>query len=432
MRVYGNGTKQYRREVVTEHIPLEERIYDLTLNKLTAKGYNLQREFSLFEPVRDAAVLEFCKHFGIPLDDRLRVLMLAGDAQACGYYRVYLPAKYLKRSFGDKLSIVTSMSTITPELIRWADIIVVQRAGSFNQTVMLDRFARDRVVITEDDDNFFVIDENNPAYETLKQSSGILYLWMQMLKRADAHQVSTRAIADWMRGYRDPVDREKTLAKPTAILPNSLETGDSKRYGPTWKKGPVTIGWAGSTAHVTDLAVLNEPLSKIQRRYPNVKFAVIGWNGAAPAGKGKYGSAIPDVWLHRTVGAFPLEGFMEGLATEAFDIALAPLEDIPFNHGKSNLRLLQHALTGSPVVASDVGEYGRFRNALHVKRNDPELWEKAIAGLLDNPKLRGELIEGAKKEVMERYDIEKNTSYWAEFYIEMAKRFRKQLRNRVE
>ncbi len=418
--------------MVSEHISLEEMIYDLTVNKLAVQGYNLQREISLFEPVRDAAVEEFCKHFEIPLDDRVRVLMLAGDALACGYYRIYLPAKYLKRNFGEKLSIVTTMSTITPELIRWADIIVVQRAGSFNQMVMLDRFARDRVVITEDDDNFFVIDEDNPAYETLKPSSGTLYLWMQMLKRADAHQVSTRAIADWMKDYRDPADNERAIGRPTAILPNSLETGNTKCCDPTRKRGSLTIGWAGSSAHVRDLAVLNEPLSRIQQRYPDAKFTMIGWNGAVPAGKkGKYVSAIPNVWIDRTVGGFPLEGFMEGLAAEAFDIALAPLEDIPFNQGKSNLRLLQHALTGSPVVASDVAEYGRFKEALHIKRNDPELWEKAIAEMLDNPRLRGELTEAARREVVKRYDIEKNASYWAEFYMEMAKVFRKKLRNRV-
>ena len=58
------------------------------------------------------------------------------------------------------------------------------------------------------------------------------------------------------------------------------------------------------------------------------------------------------------------------------DIAVAPLAKIPFNQGKSNLRLLEYGALGIPVVCTDIDPY-RNSPACCVE-NTEEAWTGAI------------------------------------------------------
>jgi glycosyltransferase involved in cell wall biosynthesis len=51
-----------------------------------------------------------------------------------------------------------------------------------------------------------------------------------------------------------------------------------------------------------------------------------------------------------------------------FDIGVAPLNDIPFNHAKSWIKAIEYAAAGIPVVMSDVGEYRRLHDQYGIGR----------------------------------------------------------------
>ena len=73
------------------------------------------------------------------------------------------------------------------------------------------------------------------------------------------------------------------------------------------------------------------------------------------------------------------------LASLGLDLAVAPLEDHPFNTCKSNLRLLEYGACGYPVVCSDLEPY---RGDLPVTRvrNRTRDWIEAIRmHLADRP-----------------------------------------------
>jgi hypothetical protein len=65
------------------------------------------------------------------------------------------------------------------------------------------------------------------------------------------------------------------------------------------------------------------------------------------------------------------------LASLDLDLAVAPLEDVPFNHAKSHLRLLEYGVLGYPVVCTDLTPY---RGAYPVTRvpNRFKDWVEAI------------------------------------------------------
>ena len=77
------------------------------------------------------------------------------------------------------------------------------------------------------------------------------------------------------------------------------------------------------------------------------------------------------------------------LASLDLDIAIAPLENNPFNACKSNLRLLEYGAMGWPVVCSDVYPYRRTMNPpVLAVPNDDQAWITALRNLINDPGLR--------------------------------------------
>jgi len=53
----------------------------------------------------------------------------------------------------------------------------------------------------------------------------------------------------------------------------------------------------------------------------------------------------------------PLPQYPGKLASLDLDLALAPLENNPFNEAKSHLRILEYGILGYPVICSDIFPY---------------------------------------------------------------------------
>ncbi len=73
----------------------------------------------------------------------------------------------------------------------------------------------------------------------------------------------------------------------------------------------------------------------------------------------------------------PIDEYPAKLASLDLDLAVAPLEDVPFNHAKSHLRLLEYGILGYPVVCTDLTPY---RGDYPVTRvpNRFKAWQEAI------------------------------------------------------
>lgn len=89
---------------------------------------------------------------------------------------------------------------------------------------------------------------------------------------------------------------------------------------------------------------------------------------------------IPD---HRMITS-PLKTIDKYHELFAFDIGLIPLNDIPFNHAKSNLKGLEYAASGIPFVAQGLPEYERLRDRKVGRIADTaDEWVKELTSLLD-------------------------------------------------
>jgi hypothetical protein len=180
----------------------------------------------------------------------------------------------------------------------------------------------------------------------------------QRLKRAlslcDRLVVSTAPLAE----------RYGKWCGETVVMPNYLEAGRWLGLEPKRRGGrKPRVGWAGAAGHVGDLALIE---NVVEATANEVDWIFLG--------------LCPDrikPMLREFHPWVPLHDYAAKLASLDLDLAIAPLEDVPFNEAKSNLRLLEYGVLGYPVICTDIEPY---RGNLPVQRvaNRPRAWIAAI------------------------------------------------------
>ena len=100
----------------------------------------------------------------------------------------------------------------------------------------------------------------------------------------------------------------------------------------------------------------------------------------------------------------------------AFDIALAPSLGIKFNDAKSDIRVLEAAICGVPVVASETTYGDTVREAkCGLVAKKAQKWIRYLNRLVNSASLRNELGQNGRRYTKGRtYDA--NAWQWAEAY----------------
>jgi hypothetical protein len=151
----------------------------------------------------------------------------------------------------------------------------------------------------------------------------------------------------------------------------------------------VRIGFpAGHPGHAFNLAVVEEAVEAVLRRYPQATFVLMGALAVAPR-LAAFAGRIAQV---------PYMDWRELPAVLArLDICMAPLADNAFNRCKSDIKFLEAALVRVPVVASPVGQLGEtIRHGTNgLLAADTTAWVKALSALIEQPQLREDLAAAA-------------------------------------
>lgn len=236
------------------------------------------------------------------------------------------------------------------------------------------------------DDDMFAINPDNPYW--LKNDHKHVY-WMQRMIADNPWLVVTcEQLAGRFR------DRRPLHAKDTVtVIPNYIS--DDYQHPPFDNGETLRIGFMGGSSHYADLhdtGVL-DAVQRLMHEHKNIRYHSIGM--------------FFDTYLPKSRSSFDMgkkgTAFLEELyPTMNYDIGIAPLEDNTFNRGKSNIKWQEYTRAGAVTVASDVGPYKPLKNgvnAMLVKENNAEAWYKALKQLIERPKLRQILLEGARKDL---------------------------------
>jgi glycosyltransferase involved in cell wall biosynthesis len=94
------------------------------------------------------------------------------------------------------------------------------------------------------------------------------------------------------------------------------------------------------------------------------------------------------------------------------DIGVAPLKDTPFNHAKSEIKLMEYSASGIPWVATKLSSYQRFAENMGMGRlaKNGKQWVSHLKALMD---VNTRIEEGARlRELVRMYDIKHGVTAW--------------------
>lgn len=226
------------------------------------------------------------------------------------------------------------------------------------------------------------------------------------LSIADGVTVPTEALATIVRQYTDGL---------VTVAPNLIDLASWHAVQRTSRRAfpaPV-IGWAGGNRPAREVEAMAIAWGRLARRYPQLRFQVVGYQ-LAP-----FGQHVPEEQLIR-VPLLPVEHYPLGYL--GIDIGCCPLtRDEPFNAGKSPIKALEYAASGSAVVASplvysEVIEHGETGFLAETA----DEWEWALAQLVEQTKLRRRLARRLFARVKREHSLERQLWRWPDAWQQIV------------
>ncbi|MBK6741807.1 MAG: glycosyltransferase [Hydrogenophilales bacterium] len=321
--------------------------------------------------------------------NRPRILAHTGDRAGSGEYRVMAPMRQLNRA-GRVYGLETDRYLGIPELLRFEpDSIVLQRQIEPRNIERIEGYRRHGKAFTvfELDDLLF----NPPVRHVASAQIASLPELKKRLRKAiglcDRLMVSTDYLADAMREY----------ATEIVVCPNYIEA--ARWCGLTLKRqrgAKPRVGWAGSFGHEGDLEII---VDVVKATASQAEWVFLGYCPESLKGHVEFQPIVA------------LADYPAKLASLDLDLAVAPLEDVPFNHAKSHLRLLEYGILGYPVICSDITPY-RGDYPVHRVRNRHKDWLEAIHDMLTNSIRLAQAGDALRAHVEEHWLLENNLDRW--------------------
>ena len=359
----------------------------------------------------------------------MNILYYTSGWDGCNYYRISEVSKYLNKITGIYAKVSSQYSI---EEIKWADIVVIQKQTNQKALPFIKQAKQMRKkIISEVDDCYFCIPSWNPAYKYYHDKAQDLINFYNL---SDAMTVTTEHLRKEMLPYN----------KNVYVLPNSLNLShqnrilklkDEDRFKYTKYLTPdqkpilldeahkmlsekIKLCWMGSPTHLRDIEQATSALKTICEENKNVVIIMMACTTENII------KSIPEGQLF-LIAPVAIFNYHQALTTVNADIGICPIEDIRFNHSKSNLKFLEQSINGWAVVCSNVENYKKTithgENGL-LADNNHKSWYNNLKYLIEKPEERKRIGENAKKFVTETYDISKNIQMWVDCYKEVLEK----------
>lgn len=323
------------------------------------------------------------------------IAYLPAGRDACALWRMFLPYLHTPNS-----KFILSHGRLPIEEFIEADVCVVQRLASKGNLAAINvMHATDKKVVYDLDDNMWQIPKYNPAKNVIEQMKDGFETCSE---KSDVLTVSTDALKKAVQEFM-PFSRKMRVE----VVPNAVDFD----YFPerTRPEGKFIVGWGGTATHSEDTAEVFRLLPELVSKYDKLNVELVC-------------SLKPNIRHERIRlrGFAPVAEYPARLATWGWDVFLGPLEHNRFNASKSNIKILEAAAVGSPILVSDIKEYGDFMRldpALHyLICHNAKDWKNKIIELMHEPELRKRLVKKMRKVVREHYDVRKVAKQWQAIY----------------
>lgn len=274
----------------------------------------------------------------------LRVLFLAPEpGDDIHQVRIHMPLYHLHES-GHVEVTTKSFDEVRQTDVQYSDVVILNHPThpEYWPTLQKVRFRYNKPVIVDVDDLLTNVPVDHPERRELKW---VCYELPKVLHGANKLVVSTDYLA-LEYGHLNP---------NITVIENSVKVEDIERVkvvNKPYHKGFV-VGWVGGKTHVNDQHyTFMKGLQEFTRRHDDVRL--------------HFKFLCPQPFVDEFgVRCFfdeeftPYAEYPAYLSTVPWDVCLCGLYDHPFNHAKSDLRLLDVALHEIPLIASPVHQFAR-------------------------------------------------------------------------
>lgn len=311
-------------------------------------------------------------------------LVLVGSMGSVGdnLYRLHQPAAALAALPGVEVFEVHPQARHHDAAVLAADVVVFTMALDVEVFRLIhQRRQLGRPSLCEVNDYLPDVQAWNPAHASWSDRRA-LYCFDQLIRRCDATQVTTEAIA------RRLADRARRIA----VLPNQLEELPPLRAlttaAPPSAERPLLIGWGGSFGHREDLRAIAPALIAWLQRQRHVRLELMSDPLLAEP------FAALDAERFRFTMAGSLPQYLDWLA--GLDIGLAPLLPTEFNRCRSDVKFLEYASHSLVPVLQNLDPYRHLAGTgAALLFDDPDDLIRQLDRLVAEPALRQSIASTA-------------------------------------
>lgn len=326
------------------------------------------------------------------------------------YYRIFQPARYLT----DEFDITIKGGDIRTEsegkdqlqylmdLIAGFDLVVTKPIDNLQAASTIAFICNHLNIpfVVDLDDDYFNLRKDQPGYKFYYPGSQHTAVFSAFISLASALFVSTEPLK---RLYKERLKNVHNWKNEIYVLPNFNDINEF----PTIEKEKnkhISIGYAGSTTHNSDLESILPAIHNVMKKNKDVTFDILG----ALNTKSAYDmfSKWDDDVVNRvsiSAGTEAWDKYPELFMKQKFDIGIAPLIDDQFNRGKSHIKWMEYSMLKIPTIASNTYPYIRAIDGTKIIQHKKtgfiakslKDWEKYLQLLIDNAELRNEIGNNA-------------------------------------
>lgn len=321
------------------------------------------------------------------------MLFIGASWSGCAWYRLHVPGAQLK-ALGYE---VVLDSVLKPEDVDHFDVIVFQRQFQPEALAAIrSANAAGKLTVFELDDDVWSLTPTNPGYAAWADPIAVRGL-VDCIRAAQLVTTTTPALAEKLKRFNPAVRVLRNMLPLEGWdYPSPREQCDDR----------VVLGWAGSSSHVEDLALLDGTVQQILDAHPNAEFVYAGGPEASLFAPHDRITRLDATDIHR----YPT-------ILEHFHVGLIPLVDNAFNRSKSDLKFVEYGMQGIPTVASKVEPY--LQSVKHSENGflatNSKDWMKFVSRLIESAELRREIGARAQQYARTR-TIDKGIGQWIRAY----------------
>jgi|14BtaG_2_1085337.scaffolds.fasta_scaffold03566_5 glycosyltransferase involved in cell wall biosynthesis len=385
--------------------------------------------------------------------EKLKILACPSNHGGCAYYRILLPMEKLAELYPDDVEVRwddnplgwnADTKTETPsdfeyENIKWADVVFTQNIHNFGgfYTAQILQKAHELGKFTHFDTDDLLTDlyGGHRLFDVYKEQQ-LDEVTKYIYNNVDLVTVTQRKFAEYIQEF---------VRGALVIIKNTID------YSlPHWNmpKAPkpkklTRMGWVGGIHHDVDVKhfagipyLVNQKVGK-----ERVHWGFYGRPGV-PIDE-ESGKPIPDwqqdVWNgyekvfktgfkgHSNYRVYPaMAPNQYGAMYTNIDINLAILDDNAFNQSKSEIKAIEGARYGIPLIATNVGCYDELivngeTGYLIDPKNSKTEWSRILTKCIKDPKHVAEMGKNLKILCDELYDINKVVGGRLDLYRDLMK-----------